>query len=42
MMNMPLSYINFLYKTAIDSQTNEQEREAKAEEEIQDEMEDAL
>ena len=42
MMNMPLSYINFLYKTAIDRQTNEQEREAKAEEEIQDEMEDTL
>ena len=38
-MNMPLSDINILYKIAIDRQQDEQAREQKEAEMVEDEME---
>lgn len=42
MMNMPLSYINALYKIAVDRQADEEQRKIKEAEVLQDEVEDAI
>lgn len=39
---MPLSYINVLYKIAIDRQANDELRKAKETEDIEEELEDAV
>ena len=42
MMNMPLSYINALYKIAVDRQADDEQRKLKEAEVLQDEVEDAI
>ena len=42
MMNMPLSYINALYKIAIDRQADDELRKQKEAEDLEDEVEDAI